>query len=340
MQINAQQGRDRGLDVLRGIAIATMIWANFAPFLLLPEHPMWLRAISSIAAPLFVSIAGYLVQISEKHDFQYYLKRGAAVIFFGMILDMGLAGAYPFTGISVLYLIGIAIPFCALLSKLKTWQIGVSVGICMALGPIMQKIFGYSVDPFYVYFGESPSILFSMEGIKTIGRQWLFEGTFPLFPWLGFAGLGILIRRFERAQVNLTWLGSILFILGIAIYFIFPPQLFTKMGFSELFYPATDFFILTYSGLVILFFQFRDHFTGKLSQPLIELGNLSLLIYLSHLAFAYSVLHRFIEPGGILLYLGIVFGYLLLNWKLAEWLNKEKGGREGKGLLHRMILGI
>ncbi|MBI4356841.1 MAG: DUF1624 domain-containing protein [Gammaproteobacteria bacterium] len=72
--------RDDHIDILRGIAIFTMVAANWAALILAEPHPFWLRAYGSIAAPLFVFIAGMMVALTEKkhhRTFKYFTHRGA-----------------------------------------------------------------------------------------------------------------------------------------------------------------------------------------------------------------------------------------------------------------------
>lgn len=46
--------RDKTIDILRGLAIFTMIAANISPYVLIEPHPFWFRLYGSFAAPLFI----------------------------------------------------------------------------------------------------------------------------------------------------------------------------------------------------------------------------------------------------------------------------------------------
>ena len=50
--------RDKTIDILRGLAIFTMIAANISPYVLIEPHPFWFRLYGSFAAPLFILISG------------------------------------------------------------------------------------------------------------------------------------------------------------------------------------------------------------------------------------------------------------------------------------------
>lgn len=79
------RSRDESIDILRGLAILTMIAANTAGILLRPPHPLALRLYGTFAAPLFIAISGAMVfkSAQDKPDrtFLYFLKRGLWVCF-------------------------------------------------------------------------------------------------------------------------------------------------------------------------------------------------------------------------------------------------------------------
>jgi peptidoglycan/LPS O-acetylase OafA/YrhL len=83
--------RNPTLDILRGIAIATMILSNFAGEMLKAPHPLWLTILGSLAAPLFVIIAGYLVGysvINKNYPLSYFLLRGFLTLVMAATIDI------------------------------------------------------------------------------------------------------------------------------------------------------------------------------------------------------------------------------------------------------------
>ena len=54
--------RDDVIDLLRGFAVVTMIAANLSAKALAEPHPLWFRCFGSFAAPLFVLLAGMMIQ--------------------------------------------------------------------------------------------------------------------------------------------------------------------------------------------------------------------------------------------------------------------------------------
>jgi uncharacterized membrane protein len=75
--------RDNTIDILRGLAIFTMVAANMSADNYADPHPYWFRIFGSFAAPTFVFLAGLMVSYTsfhKAHPFGYYLKRGIAII--------------------------------------------------------------------------------------------------------------------------------------------------------------------------------------------------------------------------------------------------------------------
>lgn len=71
---------------------------------------------------------------------------------------------------------------------------------------------------------------------------------------------------------------------GILIWWLYPGDLTTRAGYSELFYPPTLGFIMTASGLAIVLLAMIDRNPGLIVYgPLRLLGESALLMYLLHI---------------------------------------------------------
>jgi uncharacterized membrane protein len=330
--------RDQAFDGMRGLAILLMIASNVAPHSLAYPHPLWVRCLGSLAAPLFIFLAGYFAS-GEKHSMQYYFKRGGAVIFFGMVLDTAIWFVYPFNSPNVLYLIGVGLIYAAFLSRLSIAWASTLCLFSFALGPIMQEVLGYQAPFFYVYLQQSVSDLFQADVLKTIIRQWLFEGTFPLFPWLGFAGLGVLFRKLKPNFKTSALLGFFLTIAGLASLLVTNLPMLVKHGIVEIFYPPAIPYLLIYSGLTIIIFAFRDVFRQTWFRPIAAMGQASLFIYLLHLAIIYWFINKLGWSLGVLPYLGIWFLLSMAMIVIAYILNSWKKGKSFDSLMLRLLLG-
>src|SRR5215813_7252165 len=94
--------RDPSIDVLRGLAILTMVEANMAPYSLEAPHPMLLRAIGTFAAPTFVFLAGLMVSTSRRPaKMSHALRRSALILGVAAAIDVACWHIAPFEGFDV-----------------------------------------------------------------------------------------------------------------------------------------------------------------------------------------------------------------------------------------------
>jgi len=109
-----QNTRDLTIDILRGLAIFTMLCANAIGYVTpSSEHPVWIKFYGSFAAPLFILLAGYMASmglVQKGYPFSYYMKRGLMVILTAVVIDTLIWEILPFTTFDVLYVIGFSLP--------------------------------------------------------------------------------------------------------------------------------------------------------------------------------------------------------------------------------------
>lgn len=321
--------RDNTIDILRGLAIFTMVAANMSAENFADPHPFWFRIFGSFAAPTFVFLAGLMVSYTsfhKEHPIAYYLKRGIAIIIVAALIDVFIWGAVPFSTFDVLYVIGISLPLGKLFFSLnKTFQFSI-IAILFALTPILQLQLGYIQDP------VEPKInLFLSKGFQDaiVWKQFLIDGWFPLFPWLGVSLLGILVGKYrcetEIKKANATYgiIGLILFVCGLITWIIVNPKLIEREGYSELFYPPTLIFFITFLGGAILLlgtiYSIRDN---KLINIFSVFGRSSLLMYIVHTALNVYFFHKFFGKYSILPFAGLYFAHLVVLWIIAFLVQK------------------
>lgn len=314
--------RDTTIDVIRGMAIFIMIGANMIPELLRGAPPFPFRLYGSFAAPIFIFLSGMMVSFTitkGKHSLIYFCKRSFSILIVGALIDVLITGIYPFITFDVLYLIGAAMPLTFLLKKLKIGFQYMIIILIFAVTPLLQNIIGYGQIPV-----EIPILITDKNvliPLSTIIKQWIIDGWFPLFPWLGFTFLGSIaadIRLKNKSFSN----NKILFIIfttlltGEIIWIRNPGWMFIRNGYSELFYPPTLGFILTSIGTILFLFYIID-----LKNDLIiyksfsTLGRWSIQIYVIHLIII-SLLGKVIVPQSLgvflLIYMGITILLILL----------------------------
>lgn len=274
--------RDITIDVTRGLAIFMMVAANTLPYLLMPPVPFPVRLYGTFAAPIFITLAGMMVALTkERHDFGYFLDRGAIIVLIGVLIDVFLWNIYPFVGVDVLYLIGISLPFAYLFLKADEKLRWAIIGIIFLLTPVLQNIVGYR-EAHYLDTGPGG-----------IARSLLIDGYFPIFPWLGFSLLGaqLGVLRWKNKTVEkydnprMAAIAILLLAFGSALWYASPGNMYIREGYAELFYPPTIGFIVTAVGTILLTICILDALPwNRLLEPFRSMGQYSLEIYVAHLA--------------------------------------------------------
>jgi uncharacterized membrane protein len=341
------QSRDTSVDTLRGLAIFTMVAANLAGAILVEPHPLMLRLYGTFAAPLFVLIFGMMVSRGSKksaHGFRYYLVRMGLTLTVAALIDVLIWNFYPFLSFDVLYLIGFSMPIVYLSLRLNLKQRIVLVASIFALTPVLQFLLGYSASPadFYINIWESPV---GKTSLLSIGHHWLIDGWFPIFPWLGVALLGPVIaalrEKYAASKQNvMLFLGVAFLAVGIVIWLLYPGNLYTREGYSEMFYPATIGFLLTATGLIVSLFAVVDRKpTLRIYKPLQVLGQVALFTYIFHEFIIGYVFYPYFSEVSIQLYL-VFYAVLLAGVFLAAYgLKALKNRWTKRPFLVRFLIG-
>ncbi|MFO0969540.1 MAG: heparan-alpha-glucosaminide N-acetyltransferase domain-containing protein [Gemmataceae bacterium] len=287
--------RDDPVDLLRGIAVVTMIAANLSAKALREPHPFWLRIYGSFAAPLFVLLAGMMIVHARRvrgRGLLYVARRGLQLIAAGVLIDVAFERIYPFTSMDVLYLIGVALPLgylCLRLPGAVRWGLALAV---FAAAPLLQDRLGYSEYPTeYELDGELVEESADSPVKTSIAAHVFFDGWFPLLPWFGFALVGLNLADWRwkqgrpRSFATLLVLAASLLFLGAggALGWFFPGPLLTRGGYSELFYPPRAWYLVTACGVILLLFCAVDCLPPlKSLDPLRVLGQHAFFVYILH----------------------------------------------------------
>lgn len=286
--------RDLSIDIVRTIAIVSMIGANLGSLLSSP-HALWFRYYCSFAAPLFVTLAGMMVAYSglrsDSPKLYYFVKRGIFLILCAALIDSVIFGVVPFLEVDVLYLIGVGIPLAYLFSKIGR-KSNLAIAICIWLTAVaLQGALGYSHAPISIGLNDISQISWST--MPRIAQMWFVDGWFPIFPWMGFIILGVFMAKIRWSdsgqtsfsQPRFLLLGLALTVLGALAMHWQTTTYFEREGYAEMFYPPTIGFIILSTGAVFLVFWFSEKVkTWPLWQLLVPLGQSSLFVYIGHLA--------------------------------------------------------
>ncbi len=295
--------RNHTLDVLRGLAIVTMILSNFAGEMLKAPHPFILTVIGSLAAPLFVMIAGFLVGFSvlnKGYSFGYFLLRGFLTWVVAAIIDMFLWKSYPFISVDVLYLTGLALPFTYLFVRMKFPIKIVLLLLLFGLAPWLRSTIGYAEKPsFPPIWKEGMFVPFEGE-FFVIFKHWVLDGWFPIFSWLGIAFLGAVFAewRIKKEELRKKDFGFIflfgVFFLGLGMFFWNQEFRYPSRGnYTELFYPPTLSYYSAYlGGILLLYILVEIKSDLFIYFPLQLLGVSPLFFYFLH----FLIISKFIAP--------------------------------------------
>jgi uncharacterized membrane protein len=303
------KGRDSSIDVLRGVAIVTMVAANMAPYVLETPHPLPLRIYGSFAAPTFVFLAGMMVGSSRRlATVSHALRRSAGLLVVAAGIDVVCWNVVPFTTFDVLYLIGLALPTAAL---------------CLALDVRFHALLGAAIVVFTPFvrarLGYGP--LLDDPEPWPIWRRLLVDGWFPLFPWLGVALLGAAAGRIRtvilpRVQILV---GGVLITLGLLAFIARPPELVTRAGYSELFYPPTIRYLCVAIGALLLLLASVPHLRKHVPLGWLEIyGRASLLMYVAHTVLIAFVFKALLGPQPLVRFIALYTCTLGLLWVIAR----------------------
>jgi len=296
--MSATGTRDHVIDILRGLAIFLMVQGNMAGSLF--PHPWpawgdWYMAIGSFVPALFVTLAGMSVvlttirkQYRAKH---YVLRAGALLLTASLIVDVFVWGFIPFISVDVLYLIALSLPISYGFQFLKSWTRWLVVGVLFLGTPLLQIVLGYIAYPTELPIAALlAGATFNIEAL-TILKHWVIDGWFPIFPWLGFALLGVNIGLMRWRSMNslrfdsvrMVLIGSALLAAGLALWTTYAGPLYVRGGFSEIIYPPTIAYVVTAMAQMLLLAALVERIgTCRVLQPLKVFGSASLFMFWFH----------------------------------------------------------
>ena len=246
------ENRLSGVDTLRTIAIWIMIVANSSPYALGAEPNAAFRMLCSMAAPLFVSLSGYALYISQKKHGRPNYSNGLYILVSAILVDVCSWGIWPLHTFDVLYLIGIAWLLNSFLypkSMLVKWSVLVSIGLISIL---LHQTFSYRFE----------NTDLSLKTIHDWHFNWiawqrlLLDGWFPLFPWLMLSVLGLIFAQWSDQQTSFKpirfYSSSLVFIALFIWHSIQTTTAPLREGYIELFYPLSPVFLVCVFALMLM----------------------------------------------------------------------------------------
>ena len=326
-----------------------MVAANMAAYNYEEPHSFLFRLYGSIAAPCFIFLSGILVpytmQVHQRKLF-YFMKKSVYTLLVAASIDVFLWHLFPFSSFDVLYVIGISLILNYFLSRLsKIFHLFVAI-LLILISFFLQYFFGYETAISEISLNDQN--IFSSWFSELVLKNLFIEGWFPLFPWLGVSALGAFMGRqgndlnqvFETKKLII--IGISLLLMGIITWGIFQPTLFVRDGYSELFYPPTISYLLTFIGLVfILLFLFHKLQSTFISRFFSVFGQSSLLMYILHTLLVVILFKPYFNPSSFFpMFFLLYLFHLIILWLIAFFVQKLKPYFNNYPSLIKFILGV
>lgn len=310
-----KENRVNSIDSLRGIAIMIMIMANAWPTLYpFDTCPSPLRIIFSIAAPVFIFLTGYSVNLAVKNN-KNPLQIAIRALQIGITaagLDMFIWGIVPFVTFDVLYLISFSILCILVIRKINPYILLVISILIIFTNQLFMNLYDYSVEEINL------SDIFESESYQNSIQHFFIDGWFPVFPWLGVALLGYIlgaIKNWAKKYDLLILITGTVLIIYAALNSSDLLDKSLRNGYTELFYPMNKTRIMFVIGaLMTLVPIFSMKFPDRLYPA--KWGRISLSIYVFHVIYIQLILPFFAQAENnfkvIILLAGIILFYLTI----------------------------
>jgi uncharacterized protein len=286
---NPKTTRDSSIDIVRGIAIIIMVCANMGPILEEP-HSWFMRIVGSLAAPMFVLLAGMMVAKNAGKPVGNLLWRVTFLLACAAFTDMAAWGIRPFIGVDVLYLIAAGTLLTYVFCRLPDTVLGIIIFAVLMTMPWLQATFGYADYPteLELFTGE---VTVEVANQTNIAQHYFIDGWFPFVPWLAYMLAGAMIAHYRWGPASVrkftnkkfVLLGVCVLMLGAGWWFLYPGAMLSREGFSEIFYPPTPGFFIASLGATMLSLACVEAAQSlKYFAPVQLMGRYSLFIYVLH----------------------------------------------------------
>ncbi len=273
-----------------------MILANSAVYLLdITEVSFYLRFIFSIAAPIFIFLSGYSLNLSLQSNKSLIkiISRSLQILLIAILIDSLVWRIIPFETFDVLYLIGISqlilVAIRKLKAKLKFFLLLLSIIVYVVITFQFKYRFQIVENSFDLHN-------FNLFSLKSSLIRMLFDGWFPLLPWFSIALLGFLSKDFNSYHIKIkypTIIGITLIVSAYLLFSLFINFINTPRDkYLELFYPIRLFYGIFLCGLFILLHIFINS-KFEIKSIFNNIGKLSLFVYLIHTLIINFILTKF-----------------------------------------------
>lgn len=277
--------RSHSLDLIKGIAVLVMIFANTSIYFFNFKEFNLVRLICSLAAPIFIVLTGYFTQMNlfkQSVNKNALITRALQILFLGAFIDLALWQTIPFITFDILYLIGFSQLILIFLNS-KYFN-----------GLILLIFLGTFLLPYIIkYRFEIDDISLQLfDGYKTILiaaplKRLLYDGWFPLFPWFAFAlmGASAFKNRLFFSKNSNYFFPIALTLIGLVYLIIMDKVIPTRNSYMEIWYPLKNIQLLiplSVFFVIVGSLNNRNYRPFVISNFLTILGKNSLFAYISN----------------------------------------------------------
>jgi uncharacterized membrane protein len=248
--------RSHSLDLIKGIAVLVMIFANTGIYFFNFKEYNLIRLMCSFAAPTFIILTGYFTQmklLNENTNKKPLIARSLQILFLGAFIDLIFWQTIPFITFDILYLIAFS---QLLLIFINTKYYNVIISFILLGSFLIPNIIIYRFEIDEI----SPQLLNNFETFLNAAplKRMLYDGWFPLFPWFVFALLGASAykNKFIFSKYSNYFLLIGLTLIGLVYFLIMNKNIPIRNSYLEIWYPLKNikllipfavFFIITSS---------------------------------------------------------------------------------------------
>jgi uncharacterized membrane protein len=335
--MDKKENRIYSLDLLRGIAVILMVqqhtgywfWKSAGEMgSLLPEFPLMvtINGLGGLAAPFFILLAGigaYLSIAGGKSERELIL-RGIMIILFGYMLNILTPAWFAPWSWYVLHLIGFALCFSPVLPRLNSALLFMISAAIIITAILLLNMFN---TPRYLSNDDMRGIC-SITGILRLS---LFEGHFPVFPWLALFITGFISGRWinSKAYINILKGAAGLFAAAIILFLVkqgnfsfLKNTLGTRLLIINLYmYPAypIQFLTLSAASLFSVYLVLLAEMKIRISPGniLVLTGRVSLTVFILHIVLIRNFMVKsglwqtFTEPVTVILQIAVLLFIML-----------------------------
>jgi non-ribosomal peptide synthetase-like protein len=334
MPAPTHDGRERALDVARGLAVVGMILLHLVP----GDMPL-LGTLHGVPAALFVLLAGmsWTLQVARRQGStglrRYTLRRS---------ISLGIAGMlfwrlwWP---TDVLLPFALMLPLVVLLVRRGVGAVLIAIGMLLLLTPVLAGWLGeyVAID----CLDDGMHLANTSFGWHTL-RYFVFDGSYPLVPWAALALLGALLvlrddgtarqgrlvclLALPMAVAVASWNGWAVAVGAVA------PEL--ELFFGSTWQPTTLPFVLQVGAVATTLVGGLQWWQRARGLPhatalLAALGRTSLTHYVLHILLVFAPLRLWWpdEDWSLAIGLGAAIGYLAVALPLTvRWLRRRRQG--------------